>query len=1782
MVLFRSSFTGVLCFFSAILTPIALFSQTLQVNIDLKLDVSCFGGADGAIFLVAEQGTPPYFFEWNTGETSASLVNLTPGTYSCTVTDSGGDTEIVNVQITQPSAPIQVQADSLVRPDCINQKGYIRAKALGGTPPYQYEWSNGSANAAIDDIPVAYSGTYSVTVTDANGCTGAGQFDASAFRPPVPQFGPIPSLSCGVSAVTITPQNPSPLYLPFWTASSGGNIISSPDSFQVTVNATGNYRLTYTLAANGCTRQTDVQVGFDSIPPIVNAGPDQNWLCSNDGGTLNGTVNAGGNPVSGFWRAFNGGKFLVQGQERDTTSNFSPTATRTGLYVFTGINNTTGCFASDTLLITSGSPAPAISVQPSFFSCAADTIQLTAQFDTLNRRFDGWTGPNGFSSTDKRPLVTVPGNYTISVTDTLTGCTGRAILTLGIDTTAPPLILPAGPNQLSCQQPVLLVTVNSDTLYNQAPFIYRWTGPAGYDTIARRVLISVPGLYAVSATNTVNGCVTSGNLLVTADPTFLIADAGPDTILTCTNPAVALDGSASSPGLTYTWTTANGNIVSGANTLTPVVDAPGVYTLEVFNPAGGCQAADEVVVTADQTAPTAAATGGTLTCAVTSLTLNGVVQPVNAQFSWSGPNNFSSNVLQPVVQTPGEYTLLAVLPNGCTASAAATVQADTVTPVLSVNNDTLTCTSNTAELVASATGDQLSFTWSGPNGFTGSGPSVQVSQIGNYTVTVQNGVNGCSATATGAVTLNADLPTANAGTDDFLNCNVAILKLNGSGSSLGSGIAYLWTTPNGNIISGQTSLSPRVDQPGLYILTVLNETTGCSAKDTVLIVLRDPVTVSAQNLQNVACFGSGGGVAIASASGGTGSFQFGWSNGAQSTTVTGLVAGVYTVLAIDSEGCAATAFVTITQPDRLEANVSSTAETFGGQNDGTATAVPTGGVGPYDFAWSNNSMQQTITNLAPGAYTVTITDANGCTVVESVTVNASNCFLSATVAVSDLTCAGANNGSATLSVVNAAAPVTYNWSNGGAQNTVQNLPAGIYSVTITDANSCSIVRTVTISTPLPLIANIVAKENVVCADDSEGLLAAAASGGTQPYSYTWSNGSSQSVAENLAVGNYTVTVSDGRGCSQILSGSISATDTLPPVVFVTDFLISLDENGEVHLQPDNFVVAALDIDCEIASMVVEPATFGCGDVGVHVVNIIATDLNGNVTIKPADLVIVDNAFPILNCPANLTVGLCDAFITYPAPTVTDNCPVDQNLIVRAGGLPSGTLFPIGTTLQTYTYTDDAGNVGVCNFAFTVLGLPSIVETVAPAACANDCDGQVNLNISGDAQPYSIEWSNGSTEVSLTDLCPGVYGYTITDGADCKTVFSLTVAAVDDEAPTLQLQTAAAFLDANGQVVVDPLIFNNGSSDNCGITSWMVSPATFNCSQIGTQTVTVSVADADGNTTSKTVQVVIADNRPPTLTCPPSMVVGICDNVVTFNLPTFTDNCSAAPTNLALISGLASGSIFPVGTTVQVFQATDASTNQNTCAFTITVSGAPVLTPGIQPVTCFGACDGAVNLTVSGGNTPLSFLWNTGQTTPSVSGICAGPATITITDADGCQTVRTFLVSQPDPIFVFVDSIAKDAGGAGIGAIQISVSGGTPPYGFVWTKSGAPVSTSEDPTGLKKGYYKVSITDANGCAFVRDSIYLDDIIGVQEPRWANGLVLAPNPATDRVQLIFPDAPARSLYCQITDLSGRNFSAFQADVYERVLTLHIADLPAGLWLLRLQSENGEATVRKLIKK
>jgi hypothetical protein len=1784
MVHLKHTLWGACSVFYAILTPIFLVAQPLQVTIDLKLNVSCKGGSDGAIFLLADQGTPPYFFEWSNGQTGAAIVNLTAGTYGCTVTDSGGGEETISVVITQPATTLTVNADSIRLPDCISKKGYIRVMGGGGSPPYAYFWSIGSTSPVLDNIPVGNSFEYLITVTDGNGCTTTKTFDVSADRSPWPLFDSIPSVGCSGAPLTVTPLNPSPLYTPFWTAENGGNILSPPDSFAVTFDAPGTYIVTYTLLSSGCVRNSSIIVGADTVPPLVNAGADQNWVCSADGGGLSGSVSAGGRPVSGFWRAINGGKFVVQGREQDTASILNPAVTRTGTYVFTGTNQTTGCFASDTVRITSTKQAPLITVQNTFFSCSRDTITLTAHFDTLYARFDGWTGPNGFSTINRAPKVTVPGNFTVSVTDTLNGCVGQAILTVSVDTTPPTLILPVGLDTLSCQQPVVLAIANNDTLYNNAPYIYEWNGPEGFATTGRNTLLSLPGLYSIVVTDTINDCTNGGNISVIAGPTYVSARAGADTVLTCADPSITLDGSASSQGMSYTWTTADGNIVSGANTLAPVVNAAGTYMLNIFDPVGGCESSDEVVVSLDQTPPVVSAQGGTLSCAVTTAAINGSVTPSNAQVNWSGPNNFNSDSIANTVQTAGAYILLATSANGCTATATATVAADTIAPVLTVSNDTITCLSNTAELTASAGGGPITYAWNGPNGFTASDPSIQVNQAGDYTATAVNTENGCSSVAVAMVVLNAALPTADAGPDDFLHCNVSILKLNGSGSTLGGAISFAWTTPDGNIVSGETTVSPRVDQAGTYILTVSNQATGCSVTDTMLVIQRTPVTVSVENVQNAPCFGSAEGVAIATAGGGSGSYQYGWSNGAQSATVTGLVAGIYTVLVIDGDGCAASESVIITQPNRLNANAAATPETFGGQNDGTATAAPAGGVGPYTYAWSNNATTPSIDNLAPGTYTVTVTDDNGCSVVESVTVNASNCFLSASVTTSDLSCAGANDGSANISLSNAPAPVSFNWSNGGNQSSIQNVAAGIYTVTVTDANSCSIVRTVTISSPQALSASIVAKEDVVCADATEGLLAASASGGTQPYSYNWSNGAVQSVANNLGVGDYTVTVVDGNGCTQVITGTIAAADTVPPVVFVTDFLISLDDNGKVNLLPEYFVTAALDVECEIASLVVEPSSFECGDVGTHVVNIIATDLNGNVTVKPADLVIVDNAFPILSCPSNLTVGLCDAIINYPDPTVTDNCPVDQGLIVQTSGLTPGSLFPVGTTLQTYTYTDDNGNTGNCSFSFTVLDLPSIVETVSPADCPSDCSGKAILNISGNAQPYSVEWSSGSTDLTQTNLCPGVYSYTITDGADCKTVFSLTVAAVDDEAPVLNLQLAVANLDANGQVVLDPAIFDNGSSDNCGIASWTVFPDAFDCSDIGTHTVTLTAADSSGNSSSKNVQVVIADNTPPTLTCPPGIVAGACENMVTFALPAFADNCSATPVNIALISGLASGSIFPVGTTLQVFQATDGSTNQSICLFTVEVSGAPTLTSSIQPAKCFNECNGAVSLTVTGGNAPLSFLWNTGQTTTSVSGLCAGPATITITDADGCQTTISFPVTQPDPIGAFVDTIAKDAGGAGIGFIKITVNGGTPPYGFAWKKAGSQtiISTSEDPASLKKGFYTVNITDANGCNFVRDSIYVDDVIATQEPFWANGLTLAPNPADDYVQLIFSEAPGMRLSCRITDLSGRIVSAFQMDQHERTLKIQIADLPSGLWLLRLESEEGEAVVRKLIRR
>lgn len=192
--------------------------------------------------------------------------------------------------------------------------------------------------------------------------------------------------------------------------------------------------------------------------------------------------------------------------------------------------------------------------------------------------------------------------------------------------------------------------------------------------------------------------------------------------------------------------------------------------------------------------------------------------------------------------------------------------------------------------------------------------------------------------------------------------------------------------------------------------------------DSMEVTQTPPLTANATQLNGVSCNGGNNGSAIASPVGGALSYTFNWSTGVHTATVSNLSAGSYTVTITDSEGCSATGSVTITQPGVLAANVSATPQTINGVNNGSATVTPTGGAAPYSVKWSNDATSLTIMNLAPGNYTVTVTDNNGCTKSNVATVNAVSCTITGETSVTNLQCAGANTGSATANVSNAPTP----------------------------------------------------------------------------------------------------------------------------------------------------------------------------------------------------------------------------------------------------------------------------------------------------------------------------------------------------------------------------------------------------------------------------------------------------------------------------------------------------------------------------------------------------------------------------------------------------------------------------------------------------------------------------------------------------------------------------------------------------------------------------------------
>jgi len=366
----------------------------------------------------------------------------------------------------------------------------------------------------------------------------------------------------------------------------------------------------------------------------------------------------------------------------------------------------------------------------------------------------------------------------------------------------------------------------------------------------------------------------------------------------------------------------------------------------------------------------------------------------------------------------------------------------------------------------------------------------------------------------------------------------------------GSGFANI---SNGGVYSNATTTTLNITGATsamsgyLYRCIAINGTCNTTSAHATLTV--STIVLNANSQTNIACFGGNNGAAsVNAATGGTPSYSYNWTpgnpTGNGTTSVTGLTAGTYTCIVTDANNCTASATFTITQPPLLTSNIQSqTNIACNGGNNGSMTVAINGGTANYSYSWSNgantpntSATTNTINNLIAGTYTVTVTDANGCSTTSSGTITQPVALTASITAQTNITCNGGNNGSLTVGINGGTANYDYEWSNNdetlnspSTTNTINNLTAGSYSVTVTDNNGCSSIDAATITEPQSISISYIVTST--CSGFDTGSIDINVTGGTPNYTYEWSNGAQTQNITNLGTGTYTVTVVDANLCS---------------------------------------------------------------------------------------------------------------------------------------------------------------------------------------------------------------------------------------------------------------------------------------------------------------------------------------------------------------------------------------------------------------------------------------------------------------------------------------------------------------------------------------------------------------------------------------------------------------------------------------------------------------------------
>lgn len=1331
-------------------------------------------------------------------------------------------------------------------------------------------------------------------------------------------------------------------------------------------------------------------------------------------------------------------------------------------------------------------------------TCIGGTVNfstnITANVASYSWVFQGGT-PGTSNIQNPSVIYNTPNGTPYNVSLTITFNNGNPAQTLSL-----PIV-----NVFSVQTPITLTNVTCNggnngtaslTITGSGNYNIVWfpTGPLNNPNAT-----NLPARdYTVQITDLSSNCPTAVIPFTINEPSA-ITFTSTTTDITCfglNNGTININNvNGGTPGYTFTWNdiglgTANRTGLSAGNYICTITDAVGCTTVQLFTI---IEPFDLQAIAEPQNITPVRCFGESNGKAILSVSGGTGTRT----FNWSHPNGIADSI----VNVPaGNYTVTVTDENNCQEIVLVTITEPNVLQMVIQNISNVSCNGfndgSFSILIIGGTTSNGGYTylWNGPGIITQPPLPQQLNglQPGTYNLTVTDTL-GC----TGNFSITITEPQALSINLDNLQTPNCFGQSNGNLIvSVSGGVPpYSYSWSRNNIPNFSTNEDLSNIPGGDYLLTVI-DSRNCSINRSFTVTEPLELFISLVQFTNPSCFNGADGDIRINVEGGTPPYFYQWNTGTSLedripdlSAILSPTQNPYSVTVTDSRGCQTDTTVTLQNPPAITlTNTVITPPSCFGTNSGSIDITVSGGAIPYRFTWTNQgSNNEDLTNVPCGTYTLIIDDNNNCTFTQQFTIPCAGSF-SLTATSNNIACFSANTGNINITPTGGRTPYTYNWTRDGnffgATQNVTNLVAGVYCVTVTDFNSCTIDSCFTITQPTQLTAFMSDSTDITCFGAANGAATVTATGGTPPYRYSWTNGRTTASISGLSPGIYSVVVTDANNCRT--SNPISVTITQP-----TRLTVALGSRTNVSCQNGNG--GAISVVANGGTPFLRNTFPEYNYVWSDNNTINSPDRTG-LTAGSYTVTVSDS----MSCTASLNIT-----ITQPTSVITLSIPskIDVQCNGRSTGRidlrPTGGTPPYHFQWSNNATTEDLNSLpagqycvtvtdsrGCSSTACQVITEPTAV-TVAIASfqnetCTGNRDGRIVLDVRGGTAPYFAIWSNGAQTRDLFNIPAGIYSVTVADSRGCQ-------ATIDQEI------TASAVID----VTLDSIrhVTCSGLSDGAIFTSvtggtgvytfhWTpVNLTTDDITNISAGTYVLTVRDNGGCVTTFTQTI----TAPQTLTISPQSVVNpACSGESTGSISTtiaggtepYTISWSHDP-----LLNTTNAEDLPVG--CYDINVTDANGCTATRNFCLTQTATLQATVTVQAETCNN--DGLSSLTAnpSGGTPPYRYEWSNGATTQTTTNVAPGTYSLSVFDSLNCFIQVTDIVMPLTGRLIITERSKTDPTclNASDGSVRVQILGGIQPYTYLWSTG----SNQEDINGLTSGTYCLTVTDANGC--VSDTCFI---------------------------------------------------------------------------------------------